>query len=185
MSASSLGLQMLKMFLICFLKPFLKGEKRSKFDFDHHFAFFTNFLKRQNFLLSDILFGSSRGSFSKKCVQNGPFRFCKIGLRNLLIKARFYLPSSRTRSSPLSTRRAAELTRLNTVLSPLHRTSHLTKILKRIMRDRIVSHLEVNVLLCNNQHVLGRAAVAYPSYFTTLTRFSIISLAAMILTQYI
>ena len=30
---------MLKMFLICFLKPFLKGKKRSKFDFDHHFAF--------------------------------------------------------------------------------------------------------------------------------------------------
>ena len=41
--------------------------------------------------------------------------------RNLLIKARsrFFLPSSRTRSSPLSTRRAAELTRLNVALSPL------------------------------------------------------------------
>ena len=39
--------------------------------------------------------------------------------RNLLIKARFSLPSSRTRSSPLSTRRAAELTRLNAALSPL------------------------------------------------------------------
>ena len=39
--------------------------------------------------------------------------------RNLLIKARFFLPSSRTRSSPLSTRRAAELTRLNAALSPL------------------------------------------------------------------
>ena len=39
--------------------------------------------------------------------------------RNLLIKARFFLPSSRTRSSPLSTSRAAELTRLNAALSPL------------------------------------------------------------------
>ena len=41
--------------------------------------------------------------------------------RNLLIKARsrFFLPSSRTRSSPLSIRRAAELTRLNAALSPL------------------------------------------------------------------
>ena len=47
-------------------------DKRGKFDFDHHFAFLTNFLTRQNFLLSDILFGSSRGSFSKKIVQNGP-----------------------------------------------------------------------------------------------------------------
>ena len=41
--------------------------------------------------------------------------------RNLLIKARsrFFLPSSRNGSSPLSTRRAAELTRLNAALSPL------------------------------------------------------------------
>ena len=40
-------------------KAFLKGTilrsgewERDKFDFDHHFAFLTNFLKRQNFLLS-------------------------------------------------------------------------------------------------------------------------------------
>ena len=69
-----------------FLKPFLKGTilrsgewERGKFDFDHHFAFLTNFLKWQNFLLSGILFGSSRGSFSKKT--DLPFRF-QIGLRN-------------------------------------------------------------------------------------------------------
>ena len=35
-----------------------------KLDFDHYFAFLANFLRRQNFLLSGILFGSSRGSFS-------------------------------------------------------------------------------------------------------------------------
>ena len=42
-----------------FLKPFLKGQilrsgefERGKFDFDHHFAFLTNFLKR--FLLGGI-----------------------------------------------------------------------------------------------------------------------------------
>ena len=63
-----------------FLKLFLKktilrsGEwERGKFDFDHHFAFLTVFLKRWNFLLGSICFGSSRGSFSKKTVvQNGP-----------------------------------------------------------------------------------------------------------------
>ena len=47
----------------------MRGERsRGKFDFDHHFAFLTNFLKGQNFLLSGILFGSSE----------------KIGLRNTL-----------------------------------------------------------------------------------------------------
>ena len=61
-------------------------QEWGKSDFDHHFAFLTNFLKRQNFLLSDILFGSSRGSFSKKDLSKTdlPFRFCKIGLRNTL-----------------------------------------------------------------------------------------------------
>ena len=46
-----------------FLKPFLKGNilrsgewERGKFDFDHFFAFLTNFLKRWNFLLSGIWF---------------------------------------------------------------------------------------------------------------------------------
>ena len=56
-----------------FLKPFLKGKisrsgewERGKFDFNHYFAFLTIFLKKYNFLLSGIWFGSSRGSFSKK-----------------------------------------------------------------------------------------------------------------------
>ena len=54
-----------------FSKPFLKrkivrsGEwEKGEIDFDHHFTFLTNFLKRYNFLLSGILSGSSRGSFS-------------------------------------------------------------------------------------------------------------------------
>ena len=75
-----------------FLKPFLKGKilrsgewERGKFDFDHHFGFLTNFLKRYNFLLGGILFGSSRGSFSKKLSKTDlPFKFCKIGLKNTL-----------------------------------------------------------------------------------------------------
>ena len=52
---------------IIFLKTLLKGKslqsgqrERGKFDFDHHFAFLTNFLKSYNFLL----IGSSRRSFS-------------------------------------------------------------------------------------------------------------------------
>ena len=45
------------------------------------FAFLTNFLKRQNFLLSCILFGSSRGSFSKKMCpkRTFPSDFVKLG----------------------------------------------------------------------------------------------------------
>ena len=43
--------------------------------------------------------------------------------RNLSVKARFSPPNSRTRSSPLSTRRVAEPTLLNTALSPLPLTS--------------------------------------------------------------
>ena len=35
---------------------------------------------------------------------------------------------------------------------PISLTSHLSKIFKRIMRDRIVSHMEYNLLLCNSQH---------------------------------
>ena len=60
--------------------------REGKFDFDHHFAFLTNLLKRQNFLLSAILFSSSKGSISKKNLSKTdlPFRFCKIGLRNTL-----------------------------------------------------------------------------------------------------
>ena len=76
-----------------FLKPFLKGKilrsgewERGKFDFDHYFAFLTNFLQIKNFLLSGILFGSSRGLFSIKNLSkmDFSFRFCKIGLRNTL-----------------------------------------------------------------------------------------------------
>ena len=75
--------------LAYFLKKTLLKRKivqSGELDFDHHFAFLTNFLKRYNFLLSDILLGSSRGSFSKKklCKTDLPFRFCKIGLRNTL-----------------------------------------------------------------------------------------------------
>ena len=60
--------------------------REGKFDFDHHFAFLTNLLKRQNFLLSAILFSSSKESISKKKLSKTdlPFRFCKIGLRNTL-----------------------------------------------------------------------------------------------------
>ena len=63
---------MIVMCLSClFLKPFLKGKilqtrKGGKLDFEHHFAFLTNFLKTETFLLSGIFFSSSRGSFSKK-----------------------------------------------------------------------------------------------------------------------
>ena len=59
------------------------GEwERGKFDFDHHFAFLTNFLKIYNFLLDGIIFGSSRGSFSKKnCLKrtfpSDLFIFCR------------------------------------------------------------------------------------------------------------
>ena len=35
---------------------------------------------------------------------------------------------------------------------PISLTSHLSKIFGRVMRSKIVSHLEVNGLLCNNQH---------------------------------
>ena len=35
---------------------------------------------------------------------------------------------------------------------PISLTSHLSKIFERLMRDRIVSHLENNLLLCNSQH---------------------------------
>ena len=55
----------------------------SEFDFDHHFAFLNNFLKRQTVLLSGISFDPSRGSFSKKVSKTEtdlPFRFCKIVL---------------------------------------------------------------------------------------------------------
>ena len=59
--------------------------REGKFDFDHHFALMTVFLRRfKNFLLGGIFFGSSKGSFSKKDLTKTdlPFRFCKIGLRN-------------------------------------------------------------------------------------------------------
>ena len=59
------------------------GEwERGKFDIDHYFAFLTQFLIRQNFLLNGILFGSSRGSFSKNKIcpkQTSPSDFVKLG----------------------------------------------------------------------------------------------------------
>ena len=64
-----------------------EAGERGKFDFDHHFAFLTDFLKRYNFLLAGIFFGSiAKRSFSKRFLfKTGlPFRFCKIGLRNTL-----------------------------------------------------------------------------------------------------
>ena len=75
---------MIVMCLSClFLKPFLKGRilqtrKGGKLDFEHHFAFLTNFLKTETFLLSGIFFSSSRGSFSKKNLSKAdlPFIFC-------------------------------------------------------------------------------------------------------------
>ena len=42
--------------------------ERGKLDFDHNFMFLTIFLKRYNFLLDAIFFGSPRGSFTKKVV---------------------------------------------------------------------------------------------------------------------
>ena len=77
----------------CLGPPPLKGKilrsgewERGKFDFDHYFAFLTNFLKIENFLLNGIWFSSSRGSFSKKNLSKTdlPFKFCKIGLKNTL-----------------------------------------------------------------------------------------------------
>ena len=76
-----------------FLKPFLKGKilrsgewERGKFDFNHYFAFLTNFLNRSNLLLGGIWFGSSIWSFSKKKLSKTdiPFKFFKIGLKNTL-----------------------------------------------------------------------------------------------------
>ena len=71
-----------------FLKPLLKGIpfavwERGKFDFDHHFAFLAIFLKKCNFLLDGIFFGSLRGSFQEKFVHNGPsfLDFVKLGLK--------------------------------------------------------------------------------------------------------
>ena len=68
------------------IRRYFREWEKGKFNFDHHFAFLTNFLKIQNFLLSGILFGSSRGSFSKNnlSITDLPFRFCKIGLTNTL-----------------------------------------------------------------------------------------------------
>ena len=71
---------------LTFFKILFKGNnfavgrvrERGKFDFYHYFAFLTNFLKRQNFLLGHICFGSSIGSFSKKMSQTDlPFKFCQ------------------------------------------------------------------------------------------------------------
>ena len=80
-------------FRLGFFKTLFKGKniavwrvREGKFDFDHYFAFLTNFLQIKNFLLSGILFGSSRGLFSIKNLSkmDFSFRFCKIGLRNTL-----------------------------------------------------------------------------------------------------
>ena len=72
------------MYIVHFLKPFLKGTflqsgewESGKFDFDHHFPFLTNFLKIQNFFLSGILYFrlvAREDHFQKKMwnVQNGP-----------------------------------------------------------------------------------------------------------------
>ena len=70
---------------------------------------------------------------------------------------------------------------------PISLTSHLTKIFERIMRDRIVSHLEElkrTVFCVTTSTVLGRAVAAYSSSSTTSTRFSVISSTATILTRY-
>ena len=75
---------------LIFLKPFLKGRilrsgqwERGKFDFDRHFAFWPISWKYRTFCLglSGILFGSSRGSFSKRnCPKRTfPSDFVKLG----------------------------------------------------------------------------------------------------------
>ena len=66
---------------------YMPESERGKFNFDHHFAFLTNFLKRQNFLLSGFLFGR-RIIFKKnvsKTLNRPSLQICKIGLRNTLL----------------------------------------------------------------------------------------------------
>ena len=50
-------------------------EGYSKFDFDHHFAFVPSSWKERTFLLNGILFGSSRGSFSKRKLYKTDLQF--------------------------------------------------------------------------------------------------------------
>jgi len=56
---------------------------------------------------------------------------------------------------------------------PISLTSHLSKIFERIMRDRMVSHLETNNLLCNSQHGFrkGRSCLSQLlQHFDTILR---------------
>ena len=51
-----------------------------KFNFDHHFAFLTNFLKRYNFLLGGIFSARREDHFQKNCPKRiFPSDFVKLG----------------------------------------------------------------------------------------------------------
>ena len=61
-------------------------EAKGKFDFDHHFALLTIFLKRYNFLLDGIFFGSLRGSRCPKRNFPSESDFVKLGSEILYLK---------------------------------------------------------------------------------------------------
>ena len=95
------------------------------------------------------------------------------------LKSRFFLLNSKTRASLLPTRRAAELPYFRRIppsaeYRPISLTSQVTKISERIIRDKIVSRMEENGILCNNQHGLRKAQSCLLRYFITLTRTQVL-----------